>query len=161
MNFELVGVSGPWTFQAEFLQSFLTDASRRRGGPDEGTLNYHGGYLQVFYYLTGESDYDHYNHQTAVFERIHPDENFLVSRDEGITGIGAWQIGARYNCLDLNDEGVNGGELDNFTLGLNWFLNPNMKIQFNYFATDRNAPFIADRGDGWITGYGMRFAQDF
>jgi phosphate-selective porin OprO/OprP len=161
VNFELVGVSGPWTFQAELLQSYVTDARRTVRGPELGTANYQGGYVQVLYYLTGESDYDHYNRKTAVFERIIPDENLLVKRDEGITGIGAWQIGARYNCLDLNDEGINGGELDNVTLGLNWFLNPNMKIQFNYIATDRDAPLVAGRGDGWIHGYGMRFAQDF
>lgn len=161
LNFELVGVSGPWTFQAELLQSYVTDARRTRLGPELGTANYQGGYLQVLYYLTGETDYDHYNRKAAAFDRIIPGENFMVKKDEGITGIGAWQIGARYNALDLNDEGINGGELDNMTLGLNWFLNPNMKIQFNYFATDRNAPLIADRGDGWIHGYGFRFAQDF
>lgn len=161
LNYELVGVSGPWTFQSEYLYSFLPDASARPGGPDVGTLTYHGGYMQVLYYLTGESDYDHYNRKTAVFERIYPAENFLVSKQEGITGIGAWQVGARYNYLDLNDEGLNGGRLNNFTLGLNWFLNPNMKIQFNTFATDRDAPLIADRGDGWITGFGVRFNQDF
>lgn len=161
LNFELVGVTGPWTFQAEMLQSYLTDASRLPRGPEVGTANYHGAYVQVLYYLTGESDADHYNPKTAVFERIRPDENFMVKKDDGITGIGAWQIGARYNCLDLNDGQVNGGELDNFTLGLNWFLNPNMKIQWNYFATDRDAPLLADRGDGWITGYGVRFASDF
>ena len=109
LNFELVGVHGPWTFQAEYLHSFLPDASRIPGGPDVGTVNYHGGYVQVLYYLTGESDYDHYNHKTAVFERIMPRENVLAARDEGLTGIGAWQVGARYNCLDLNDEGLNGG----------------------------------------------------
>jgi hypothetical protein len=40
-----------------------------------------------------------------------------------------------------------------------------MKIQFDYFATHRDAPtvptvFFPD-GDGWIHGWGCRFAHDF
>ena len=87
-----------------------------------------------------------------------PNENFFVGRDEcgNVTGggIGAWQIGARYNYLDLNDNGFNGGILHNGTLGLNWFLNPNMKFQFDFMATHRDAPLAGDLGDGWVYGWG-------
>ena len=68
-------------------------------------------------------------------------------------------MGARYNFLDLNDEGINGGLLHNFTLGLNWFLNPNMKVQWNYFLAHRNV--LNPAGDGFIQGFGTRFALDF
>lgn len=44
---------------------------------------------------------------------------------------------------------------------MNWFLNPNMKIQFDTMATHRDTPFAGDLGDGWIYGFGIRFAQDF
>ena len=47
-------------------------------------------------------------------------------------GYGAWQVGIRYNYLNLNDKGIDGGVLDDITLGLNWFINPNMKFQWNY-----------------------------
>ena len=44
-------------------------------------------------------------------------------------------------------------------MGLNWFLNPNMKVQFNYIAEHRDAP--QDVVSGWINGVGIRAAYDF
>ena len=166
LNGELAAVNGPWTFQAEYLGSYLTDAAPIIGNviqPSVGDVLYHGGYAQVFYFLTGE--HDNYDKLLGVFTRVTPNENFFVARDEcGNTtggGIGAWQIGARYNYLDLNDNGLNGGILHNGTLGLNWFLNPNMKLQFDFMATHRDAPLAGDLGDGWVYGWGGRWAMDF
>ena len=33
---------------------------------------------------------------------------------------------ARYNAIDLNDNGINGGELNSFTFGVNWFWTANV-----------------------------------
>ena len=68
-------------------------------------------------------------------------------------------MGARYNYLNLNDKGLNGGILNDYTLGLNWFLNPNMKVQFNYSITDRQS--VLAKHDGIIQGWGVRLAHDF
>ena len=79
--------------------------------------------------------------------------------------MGAWQIGVRYNHLDLNDQGINGGILDNWTAGVNWFWNPNIKWQFNYTTTDRDVAAVANPavspGSGRIHGFGTRLAFDF
>ncbi len=163
LNGELAGVHGPWTLQAEYLVAFVHDA-QPPGGPPPGPADpiYHGGYVQLFYFLTGE--HDNYNRKTAVFERVIPHENFFWVRDCNGNlggGWGAWQVGARYNYLDLNDQGLNGGILHNATLGLNWYLNPNVKMQFNYMATHREAALPAGAGDGWIHGWGVRLATDF
>ena len=165
LNSELAAVLGPVTFQAEYLVSNLHNASPILGGvvqPAVGTAQYHGGYMQVMYYLT--DDHDHYDKLAGIFARVTPRENAICMRDDqGCVrrGRGAWQIGVRYNYLDLNDSGIDGGILHNVTAGLNWFLNPNMKVQFNYFATDRNAALPGDVGDGWIHGWGTRLAHDF
>ena len=45
------------------------------------------------------------------------------------------------------------------TLGVNWFLNPNMKVQWNYFLAYRDVAGTA--GDGFINGFGVRTAIDF
>jgi phosphate-selective porin OprO/OprP len=161
-NMELAAVYGLWTFQAEYLVNALQDARLTGGGPIGTTAVYHGGYAQVLYFLTGESD--HYGKKLGAFERVRPNENFFLVKDthgQRCFGSGAWQIGARYNYLDLNDEGLNGGILHNGTFGLNWFLNPNMKMQFNYMVTYRDAPLAGDIGDGLIHGWGMRLAHDF
>lgn len=163
INGEIAAVYGPWTFQAEYLVSYLEEAqlATTPPGPNVGTVTYHGGYLQLLYFLSG--DHDSYNRRTGAFDRMIPRESFfLVKTDEGPQlGRGAWQIGARYNYLDLNDNGINGGILHNLTAGLNWFLNPNLKVQFDYFATHRDAPLAGNLGDGWIHGWGIRVAHDF
>ena len=166
---EIAAVRGPWTFQAEYLGNWTHDVQTKKGGPVTDQVFYQGGYVQAFYFLTGE--HDNYSKERAAFDRVKPRENFFLMRSEGGTasGWGAWQIGARYNYLNLNSNGINGGELNNYTLGLNWFWNPNMKVQFNYMATDRNAysakgggaALAPGVGDGLIQGIGMRFAHDF
>ena len=161
-NFEFVVVHHSLTLQSEYLVNGFQDARRNAFDPLGTNAFYHGGYVQVLYFLTGE--HDHYGKKVGFFERVQPAENFIFMKNDSgsfFTGRGAWQIGARYNFLDLNDEGLNGGILHNGTLGLNWFLNPNMKLQFNYIATHRDAPLPNHEGDGWIHGWGMRVAHDF
>lgn len=161
INGEFVGVMGPFTWQSEYLVSGLQDA--RLDPADIGqTVTYHGGYAQVGLFLTGEND--NYSKKTGAFERVRPNSNFFsTNRCGGITGYGAWQVIMRYNHLDLNDGELNGGILDGYTAGLNWFWNPNMKIQFNYNITDRDVSEVAGReaGSGNIYGYGSRIAMDF
>jgi phosphate-selective porin OprO and OprP len=166
LNGELVGVEGPWTFQSEYLVSYMTDAAPIVNNviqTPQGDVLYNGGYAQVLYFLTGE--HDNYDKLLGVFTRVRPHENVYSSHDACGRhcggGMGAWQLGARYDYLDLNDNGFNGGILHNGTLGLNWFLNPNMKFQFNYMLTHRDAALADDLGDGWINGFGTRFAMDF
>ena len=74
-------------------------------------------------------------------------------------GLGAWQVGARYSWIDLDNRGVQGGTVHDVTLGLNWFLNPYTKWQWNVEALYRNAPNPAF--DGWAYGFGTRLAIDF
>jgi phosphate-selective porin OprO/OprP len=168
INAEFAAVQGPWTMQAEWLMSFTSDAQRLSGaggvGPNVDSLFYQGGYVQVLYFLTGESD--NYSFEKMAFDRVKPFENFFWVRGEDgcrYCGRGAWQVGARYNYLDLDDQGINGGQLHNATLGLNWFWNPNTKVQFNYIATYRDVSDTAafPNGSGWINGWGIRVAQDF
>jgi len=158
-NAEVAMVYGPWTLQSDYLANFVQDASQG-AIPDVGTLFYHGGYVQVLYFLTGESD--QYNKKNGAFDRVIPNENFFPGHScDGCThcGLGAWQVGLRYSHLDLNDKAIDGGILDDLTLGLNWFLNPNMKIQANYSVTHRDS--ASRQSDGTVQGAGVRFAHDF
>lgn len=172
-NLELAAVSGPFTLQAEYLWSVLHNAQGVNStatptlGPVVGNANYSGGYIQTLYYLTGDND--HYGKKAGFFERVRPNENFFWMRGadgNSVFSKGAWQVGLRYDYLDLNDKGLNGGVLNNITGGLNWFMNPNMKLQFNYIATHRHTGFAPQPGnpfpgDGWVNGWGVRMAHDF
>ena len=52
--------------------------------------------------------------------------------------MGSWEIGFRYSYIDLNDSsaGVMGGVETNYTVGLNWYWNQNMRLMFNYTRAD-------------------------
>lgn len=161
VNVELASVWGPWQFSSEYSASFVTNATFPNvNGTFRGNVFFQQTYVEALYFLTGE--HRAYNRKTGVFDRIVPHENFFCVKDEqgcGIFGRGAWQVGARYAFLDLNDSGISGGQLHDMTFGLNWFLNPNMKFQWNYNWTRRDAG--GNTSDGDIHGLGMRMAMDF
>jgi phosphate-selective porin OprO/OprP len=101
-----------------------------------------------------------------------PNENafWVKGRDGRLFGRGAWQVGYRFNYLNLNNSGIYGGEMLGHTLGLNWFWNPNSKVQFNFDIMDRSSPSnqanltgnTTGAGvNGTIYGFGVRFAADF
>jgi phosphate-selective porin OprO/OprP len=54
----------------------------------------------------------------------------------GQPGWGAFELGFRYSRLDLTDSDIKGGEQDDVTVGLNWYLNPAVRIMLNYVYAD-------------------------
>lgn len=156
---ELAGVYGPWTLQSEYYCTFIHDAVFPSTAPPvgipRGTLFYQGCYVELLYFLTGE--HSQYDRQSAVFGRVIPLHNFNVWSGEW--GPGAWQVGVRYGYLDLQDKGVNGATLNDIVLGVNWFLNPNARIEWN-LATDHRDSTPAG-SSGWTYIFGGRLAIDF
>ncbi|HTQ38574.1 MAG TPA: porin [Pirellulales bacterium] len=155
---EFACVMGSFSVVAEYAGSTIPNATI--SGVDHGTPLFQGGYVQCAYLLTGEHEV--YDRKRATFERIVPYENaFWVHDANGncCHGWGAWQILARYNTIDLNDNGITGGELNSFTLGLNWIWNAQARMQFNYDFTDRSAVKTTPQAD--INSVGTRFSFDF
>jgi phosphate-selective porin OprO/OprP len=111
----------------------------RRGLPQ---ANFDGGYGQASWTITGESR--KYIPETGAYSAIIPDRPFSLA--EG--GWGAWELGARISYIDLNDNftaglplasqpgAVAGGKQTAFTLGLNWYVNSNMRFMLNYVHAD-------------------------
>lgn len=157
---ELVAVAGPWTFQSEYLATWVSNARSTVTGPSQGTAFYHACNVEVLYFLTGE--HREYNRAMPSFGRVVPHENFffLDGSCARLLGRGAWQVGLRYCYLDLSDRGFAPAPatLHDVTVGLNWFLNPNMKVQWNYSWAFRD---IAAASEGDVNFFGMRFAMDF
>ena len=165
-NVELAGINGPWSFQAEWAGTWATHARTAFAAPSMGTYYGTGSYAEVHYFLTGETrDYDH---KAGVFTRIVPERNFRWKN--GCFEPGAWQAAFRYSTTNLNSSilapaGGLGGNLNDYTFGMNWFLNPNMKVQWNYVLSQRSfdktsAPAV-HVNDGIIHQFGMRLAHDF
>lgn len=152
---------GPWQFTGEYMSTFL---QRDNVTPGTGQdVDFHGFYVYAAYFLTGE--HMPYDRRSGTLDRIKPFENFfLVDRCRGGhgCGLGAWQIAARYDFLDLSDEDITGGQQQSVTLGLNWYWNAYSKVQTNLIygdITDRGPIGGFDRGEFWILG--SRFMCDF
>jgi phosphate-selective porin OprO/OprP len=116
MGGELGGAYGPLFFQGEVL---ATHVKRWYGQPNG---NFIGGYGTISCMLTGES---------RVY---YVDEGEFGPIDEPISNWGALELAARYSILNLNDvtAAILGGKCNQLMLGVNYYPNVNIKIQFNY-----------------------------
>ncbi|MFO0967309.1 MAG: porin [Gemmataceae bacterium] len=170
---ELLYINGPFSLQAEYGWNWIDGAQGIN--PAGFVLNpafaarqnylFSGGYVQLAYTLTGENrSYDKRlgRLDSYYFGRKGLNENaYFVRGEDGSLqwGLGAWEIAARYSYLDLNDGSgattINGGRMDGFTVGLNWYLNDNLKFQFDW-VYDRRKELPAAVLPGYTSGFGMR-----
>jgi len=150
---------GPVQLVGEYQNVWLN-----RIGADD--LHFHGGYVYLSYFLTGE--HMPWERKSGTLGRIKPFENFfLVDRCGGGTGygLGAWQLAVRYSYADFSDSDVQGGIGESLTAGLNWYWTPYSRMQFNYIYgeitdNDLNAAAGApNAGDYHILG--TRLMVDF
>ena len=108
---------------------------------------FHGWYVQGAWVLTGENR--PYNPAEARFDAPKITYNFNPAAGTW----GAFELAARYDDLDLNFhdcgaghavpafpaacfDAVRGGEQKISTLGLNWYLNPDIRIMVDYLHVD-------------------------
>ena len=91
----------------------------RNNGKD---ADFDGWYLQAGYILTGETR----QYKNGVMGGVKP------SSIVGDGGVGAWELALRYSSLDLSDAGIDGGEADAMTYGVNWYPTPTLRFSANY-----------------------------
>ena len=163
-NLETAAVWGPLTVQSEYTANVIRSASAAAtatapAGRPQGDLFFQGVYAEAMLFLTGESRT--WNPKTAVFNRVQPLRPLRLkpSSDCDGYGYGAWELAARYSYIDLSNKAIQAGRLDSVTLGLNWYLNANAKMQFNYDYTQRGDTTVPARGH--VHGFGVRSAFDF
>jgi phosphate-selective porin OprO/OprP len=113
---ELMYINGPFYAQSEVMG---TTINRWYGKPK---VNLKGGYLMAAWMLTGETRY-YYADEGEVGPIEAPKEPW-----------GALELAARYSITNLNDlaAGVHGGQSNQLMLGVNYYPNSSIKIQFNY-----------------------------
>ncbi len=162
-NLETAAVYGPLTLQAEYTANVIRGASAAAtattpAGPPQGDLFFQGYYAEAMVFLTGESRT--WNPKTAVLNRVQPLRPLRLKPSEGEEcGCGAWELAVRYSYIDLSNKAIQAGRLDSVTLGLNWYLNANAKLQFNYDYTQRGDTNVP--AGGHVHGFGVRSAFDF
>jgi phosphate-selective porin OprO/OprP len=168
---ELLWTHGPLSVQQETMAVSVPQTV----GP---TLGYWGQYTTVGYFLTGE--HRPYDRKLGVIDRVIPFEDFFRLRTQGrgkiATGIGAWEVASRVSYLNLNGGAITnpngvgsatitnwnstggGGQLADVTFGLNWYMNPYSKFQFNYIRAQLyNNVFGYSKTDIFDLRYQMDF----
>ncbi len=150
-GWEVSSVLGSLSIQGEYLALFGEQVGNRG-------LFLHGGYIEAMYWLTGENR--NYLRKLGIYGPVTPYSNFFRVRDQKgriCSGSGAWEATARYSYFDTNDRNVNGGVLNNFTLGLNWNYAVRCRVMFNFIHAmlDRN------NRDGNADIVAMRFQYAF
>jgi phosphate-selective porin OprO/OprP len=166
-------VSGPVTVNTTY-----TPLIKFPNGPQNYVFS--GGYLQVAYTLTGENRaYDkrigtlareYFGHQGGY------EKAFLVRDENGrlCWGMGAWEVAARLGYVNLNDgagfDRINGGDMTSLTLGLNWYVNNNLNVMFDYIydyrydigpVTNPAGAVTTVVGPGHVQGIGTRVQFQF
>ncbi|MBN2492812.1 MAG: hypothetical protein JXQ29_18330 [Planctomycetes bacterium] len=141
---EAAVVLGPFSAQAEYILAVIDEHQVHSTNP-----RYYGWYVQASGFVTGESR--RYNGEKGAFDRVRPRRSL---GEDG--GFGAIELAARVSQIDLNDRAMpwDGGKMLSFTLGANWYLNPNARVMLNWVRADR------DRAEP--SGFfGVRFQVDF
>ncbi|MCI0640843.1 MAG: OprO/OprP family phosphate-selective porin [Gemmataceae bacterium] len=170
---EFALVWGPLSIQAELaylINDGIVNPAATRGRKPE----YWGSYVMASYFLTGE--HRAYSRRSGAFDRVKVNEPFFLVRgsdEEGrrwLSGKGAWELTARWDYLDLREDGIVStgspptGVLQDVVLGVNWYWTSNAKVMFNYVRawrdSDAGTGFGANRS-GRVDSFGIRFAYDF
>ncbi|MBI3933064.1 MAG: porin [Acidobacteria bacterium] len=118
--------AGPFGVMAEFVQS----AQQVRRGTARATMNHRGWQVMTSYVLTGEN---------GSYDGVNAAKPFDPERGNW----GAFEVAARYTALQPDEEAFPlfadpakaAGEAKAWAVGLNWYLNRNLKLVLGYEQT--------------------------
>lgn len=147
---EAATIQGPFSLQAEY---FMRDLNRK----EFKDADVDGWYALATFTLTGETR----GYRDGVMRTISP-KNAV-----GKGGFGAWELVARYDELDVwdgsafedntlaNINGARGTQSEIWTLGVNWYVNDNIRFMANYVDADIKSD-AANNAEGDIKAFLLR-----
>lgn len=114
-------VHGPFKLQGEYMQAHIQRAGR-------ADFSANGAYLSALWNVSGETWQYKSSGVPSTTKPANP-------------AIGRWQLGLRYDHVDLDDADIRGGRMHTLTAGINWYWRNNFKFMLNYVAvrSERNA----------------------
>ena len=122
-SLEGLWIRGPFKLQGEY---YTSDIERLASSDYTSTA----AYIQGVWNLTGET----WGYKGGVPTTPLPDQ----------PGSGMWQLGLRYDTIDLNDGAVEGGKMSTWTAGVNWYWRSNFKFALNYVKVDSERQDLSD-----------------
>ena len=129
---------GPVLFAAEWMRSSV----ERTGASVLPDADFDGYYAQASWVITGERH--RYSKGLATFGAVKPRSDW-----------GAVELALRWASLDLTDSGVLGGEADELTVGVNWWIRANARLNFNYSRVNAELSGTLAEDDPQV--FGLRF----
>jgi len=136
---EAAFVCGPFHGETEYVAAAING----EGSYEDQWL--HGLYVQGGYFLTGETR--PYDTKKGVFKVVQPKKNFVSGG-----GPGAWETAIRYSYLELDGPGLSSSARDmhDMTLGVNWYLNKNVRVSWNWVHSWVNGVGTVQEADMFI-----------
>ncbi len=144
LGLEVAAGFGPVLLQGEYVKASVDRIEQTSwlGDPVRGgsSVDFSGYYVQASWMITGET----HPFSKGAPARIKP------VRPLGDGGRGAFELAVRFSGLDLTDTSayIEGGELSNTTVGLNWYTSANSRIMLNYVISSYVGPDVEERGEG-------------
>jgi phosphate-selective porin OprO and OprP len=124
-SLEGLWIHGPFKLQGEY---YTSDVQRYGAGSDDYTST--GAYLSGLWNVTGET----WGYKSGTPTTPGPDE----------PATGLWQLGLRYDTMDLDDGSVLGGQMDIITAGVNYYWRSNYKVALNYVKVNSDRADVSD-----------------
>lgn len=118
VGLESFWVSGPFKLQAEYMMNTIDRYSTGFADQPGGSYDSTGGYISGVWNITGET----WSNKAGVPGTSSPSE----------PATGMWQLGVRYDTMDLDDGIVQGGNMDTWTVGVNYYWRSNFKFMVDY-----------------------------
>ena len=126
--------------------------------------DFSGWYIEGSWVITGEKR--RYNGTNAVFDA----PSIANPWQPGSGGYGAFELVARYSTVDLNfrqgapgtapaADSIRGGEQTVVALGLNWYVNSNLRFMLNYLHVDVDR--LSPNAGTFVTPAGAQIGQEF
>ena len=124
-NYELSWRKGPMWIAGEYTSTKIY-------GAPGGDYEFSGFNIAASWILTGEMRA--YNHKSGNFAFV------PISKPTNRGGWGSWEIGVRYSHIDLSDKDIFGGEMDVYSLALNWWLTTDLNVNVNWRYVELDRP---------------------
>jgi len=146
---------GPFSVNAEYTHLWIDRSQKGRalGGINgekasgASDLSMQAWYVDAAWTMTGESR----KYKMGKFYQVEPTKKFSLKNG----GWGAFELATRYSAVDMDSEerstgyAGKGGKVSNVTVGLNWYLNSNIRFMADYVrAFDITNPNVQTKTGG-------------
>lgn len=138
-TFELAGHWNGLRYEAAYM---ATDVYFNADAVDNATKHFGGWYVQAGYLLFGGKQ--RYDANGGKYTKVERGRKW-----------GDVELCGRYEFCDLNSGTVYGGAAQAYTLGLNWWINNNVRMQLNYqfndndrYANGKDKLYVGKDADG-------------